>query len=292
MPLPLLLPAPLTQLHHPPPPGRSLYKFEQPTQRLNECKKIHRKRGQEDVCHPPPSLPTLFRHQCREDRTLIGEKGKKLSVASAILLFGSLEPFSNFDPCCLQASELPFSIHFGRNNRETNFKSLTKIIFYLQTVTSESSDTSTAAATSTTTTTMPSNPKESGPRSVLQAPGSPVPSTTRSVRSSTLGQAALGTSSSTSPGWQSVGAVHFNKFQMKKSPGKKYLEAGESVICIHNKVRVAEQVKGLAAALEISPCQTTLIGEVSIAFKCKRNVRWQHLFHKKIVCLGGGIAQR
>ena len=210
-------------------------------------------------CLPPPTLTSNFVSPPLQ-RTLIGEKGKKLSVASAILLFGSLEPFSNFDPCCLQASELPFSIHFGRNNRETNFKSLTKIIFYLQTVTSESSDTSTAAATSTTTTTMPSNPKESGPRSVLQAPGSPVPSTTRSVRSSTLGQAALGTSSSTSPGWQSVGAVHFNKFQMKKSPGKKYLEAGESVICIHNKVRVAEQVKGLAAALEISLRQTSVIG--------------------------------
>jgi hypothetical protein len=35
-------------------------------------------------------------------------------------------------------------------------------------------------------------------------------------------------------GWQSVSAVHFNKF--KKKVAKKYLDVGTSVICIHNKV--------------------------------------------------------
>jgi hypothetical protein len=109
-----------------------------------------------------------------------------------------------------------------------------------QTAASETTDgptPTTAASTTTPTVTMPSNPKESGPRSVLQAPGSPVPSTTRSVRSSNLGPTGGQGTSTSSPGWQSVGAVHFNKFQMKKSPGKKFLEPGESVICIHNKVK-------------------------------------------------------
>ena len=36
-------------------------------------------------------------------------------------------------------------------------------------------------------------------------------------------------------GWQSVGAMHPNKFQMKR-PKKKYIEPGTSVICIHTKV--------------------------------------------------------
>ena len=34
-------------------------------------------------------------------------------------------------------------------------------------------------------------------------------------------------------GWQSVGAVEFNKF--KKKVAKKYLDVGTSAICVHNK---------------------------------------------------------
>lgn len=37
------------------------------------------------------------------------------------------------------------------------------------------------------------------------------------------------------PGWQSVGTVQPNKFQMKRSPQKKYIDVGTTVICIHNK---------------------------------------------------------
>ena len=38
-------------------------------------------------------------------------------------------------------------------------------------------------------------------------------------------------------GWQTVGAVQPNKFQMKKSPQKKFIDVGTTVICIHTKVR-------------------------------------------------------
>ena len=34
-------------------------------------------------------------------------------------------------------------------------------------------------------------------------------------------------------GWQSVGAMEFNKF--KKKVAKKYLDVGTSAICVHNK---------------------------------------------------------
>jgi hypothetical protein len=37
-------------------------------------------------------------------------------------------------------------------------------------------------------------------------------------------------------GWQSVGSIPPNKFQTKKSPKKKYIDVGTTVICIHNKV--------------------------------------------------------
>ena len=39
------------------------------------------------------------------------------------------------------------------------------------------------------------------------------------------------------PGWKTVSEAEFTKFTMKRSPAKKFLEPGTSVICIHNKVR-------------------------------------------------------
>ena len=49
-----------------------------------------------------------------------------------------------------------------------------------------------------------------------------------------LGSAAAPTASEgTEDGWQSVGAVEFNKF--KKKVAKKYLDVGTSAICVHNK---------------------------------------------------------
>ena len=88
---------------------------------------------------------------------------------------------------------------------------------------------------------MPTNPRDTttAPRSMLHAPASPAPSTARSVRSSAQSTSPGGPAGhiqGSSPGWQSVGSVQGNKFAMKRSPGKKFLEAGESVICIHNKV--------------------------------------------------------
>ena len=47
---------------------------------------------------------------------------------------------------------------------------------------------------------------------------------------------------STSDSWHTVGAVHPNKFQMKKSPRKKYIDVGTTVICIHTKVSLLQKV--------------------------------------------------
>ena len=38
------------------------------------------------------------------------------------------------------------------------------------------------------------------------------------------------------PGWRTVSEASFTKFTMKRSPPKKYMEPGTSVICIHSKV--------------------------------------------------------
>ena len=38
------------------------------------------------------------------------------------------------------------------------------------------------------------------------------------------------------PGWKTVSEAQFTKFTEKKSPPKKFIEIGTSVICIHSKV--------------------------------------------------------
>ena len=67
-------------------------------------------------------------------------------------------------------------------------------------------------------------PSSVGPNSLLSTPG--------------LGRKKpLKNNSIIGDGWQTVGTVQRNKFQMKRVK-RKYIEVGTSVICIHTKVRI------------------------------------------------------
>ena len=66
-------------------------------------------------------------------------------------------------------------------------------------------------------------PSSVGPNSLLSTPG--------------IGRKKPHTNSNMAgDGWQTVGAMTPNKFQLKRVK-KKYIEPGTSVICIHSKVR-------------------------------------------------------
>ena len=62
---------------------------------------------------------------------------------------------------------------------------------------------------------------------------------TRKKSESKIGENST-TATSGVDSWHTVGAVQPNKFQMKKSPRKKYIDVGTTVICIHTKVRARD----------------------------------------------------
>jgi len=75
-------------------------------------------------------------------------------------------------------------------------------------------------------------PSSNGPNSIISTQGF------NRKNSEQIGNGSENNSSprsATSDSWHTVGAVHPNKFQMKKSPRKKYIDVGTTVICIHTK---------------------------------------------------------
>jgi len=83
------------------------------------------------------------------------------------------------------------------------------------------------SANSSTSTGRP--PSSNGPNSIMSNSG-----ITRKKSESKIGENST-TATSGVDSWHTVGAVQPNKFQMKKSPRKKYIDVGTTVICIHTK---------------------------------------------------------
>ena len=93
-----------------------------------------------------------------------------------------------------------------------------------------------SSATSSSSIGRPPSSNGAGPSSIISALGSG--SKKRLPENPAAASSYATGSGGTGDGWQTVGAVHPNKFQMKKSPQKKFIEVGTTVICIHTKVRI------------------------------------------------------
>ena len=101
----------------------------------------------------------------------------------------------------------------------------------------------------------PPSSNGNGPSSIISAVGS------GSKKRLPENPMVASASANAGDGWQTVGAVQPNKFQMKKSPQKKFIEVGTTVICIHTKVRICFYFSSFWGFWGGSSSRTTIILE-------------------------------